>query len=122
MRPDGSLIDLTDAHPGKAADGGIISTASETATFLTELMEGRLLPRRALRGMQAYAFWNGGSLTRCGLVVYGHGGAGDGFKTEVIASGDGGWVAVLFLNGRNAHTDANAPGAAQRLFCAGRNP
>jgi D-alanyl-D-alanine carboxypeptidase len=122
MRPGGSLIDLTDAHAGKAADGGIVSTARETAAFLTELMQGRFLPRRALRSMQAYAFWNGGSLTRCGLVVYGHGGAGGGFKTEVLASGDGGWVAVLFLNGRNANTDTRAPAVAQRLFCAGRNP
>ena len=123
IRPGGRLLDLTDAHPGKAADGGIVSNARDTATFLAGLMQGRLLSRPILRGMQTYAFWNGGNLTPCGVVTYGHGGAGDAFKTEALASEDGTRVAVLLLNARGDTTQgALAVAAATRLLCAGPNP
>jgi hypothetical protein len=58
-------------------------------------MQGKLLPQVVLRGMQSYAFWGGGGQTPCGVIVHGHGGAGDAFKVEALANGDGSRVAVL---------------------------
>jgi D-alanyl-D-alanine carboxypeptidase len=113
----GRWIDLTDAHPGKGADGGIVSNADETAQFLVGLMQGRLLSRQVLRGMQSYAFWSGGWQTPCNVTAWGHGGAGDGFKTEALVNEDGTQVVVLLLNGRGRYTDTGAPEAASRLFC-----
>jgi CBS domain-containing protein len=94
------LIDLTDAHAGKAADGGIVSPAPEAARVLAALMAGRLVPRPVLRGMHSYAFWSGPYQTPCGVAVYGHGGSGNAFKAEVLANEDGSRVAALLLNGR----------------------
>jgi D-alanyl-D-alanine carboxypeptidase len=113
----GRWLDRTDVHPGKGADGGIVSNAQETTRFLVGLMQGKLLSRQVLRGMKSYAFWSGGWETPCG-VAWGHGGAGDGFKTEALVNDDGTRVVVLLLNGRNERTDLGAPEAASRLFCA----
>jgi D-alanyl-D-alanine carboxypeptidase len=113
----GRWLDRTDVHPGKGADGGIVSNAQETSRFLVGLMQGKLLSRQVLRGMKSYAFWSGGWETPCG-VAWGHGGAGDGFKTEALVNDDGTRVVVLLLNGRNERTDLGAPEAANRLFCA----
>jgi hypothetical protein len=57
----------------------------------------------------------------CGDVAYQHGGAGPGFKTSILVSGDGGRVAVLLANG-NRRDDpayyARIDEAARRLYCA----
>ena len=36
---------MTNDHFGKGADGGIVSDAADTATFLTRLMRGDVLDR-----------------------------------------------------------------------------
>jgi D-alanyl-D-alanine carboxypeptidase len=118
--PDGTLVDATDSHPGKGADGAVVSSAAETARFMRALMTGRLLGERQLLRMKLGAFWNGGEPTACGDWAYGHSGAGDGFKTNVFASRDGSRIAVVLLNGRSGESgDRIAGKTLERLYCAG---
>jgi len=116
------LRDTTDFHPGVGAEGGIVSTAADTAKFLLGLMRGRLLGPAALEALE-HGFWSGGEATGCGDLAYGHSGGGYGFKTNAWVSEDGRRVAVLLLNGRgNASADAGAARLMARLYCtAGRN-
>jgi D-alanyl-D-alanine carboxypeptidase len=115
---DGRWADTSDEHFGKAGDGGIVSNAEEATQFLVGLMQGKLLSRQVLRGMMSYAFWNGGWRTPCGDIVWGHGGAGDGFKSEALVNEDGSRAVVLLLNGRGERTDTASPAAALKLYCA----
>ena len=53
IEPDGTQIDTSDWHWGVGADGGIVSDAEDTATFLTALMRGKLLDRGHLQRWKA---------------------------------------------------------------------
>lgn len=124
IEADGKQADTTDRHWSIAADGGIVSNAKDTATFLTALMEGKLLDRKRLTGMEGENLWEGGEWSGCAGQAYGWSGGGAGFKTEVWVSDGGTRVAVLLLNAR--HNDAAQPAADQaahdtlaRLYCAG---
>jgi CubicO group peptidase (beta-lactamase class C family) len=55
IAPNGKLTDTTDLHRAKGADGGIVSDAQDTATFLIDLMRGKLLDQKELAGMKARA-------------------------------------------------------------------
>jgi D-alanyl-D-alanine carboxypeptidase len=115
----GTLRDMTAAHGGIGAEGGIVANAGDTARFLVALMEGKLLERRELTLMKGGGFWQGGEATSCGGVAYGHSGASAAFKANVWVSGDGSRVAVFLLNGRRDDvTDARAGAAMTRLYCA----
>ena len=111
IEPDGQQIDTTDWHSGVGAEGGIVSNAKDTATFLTALMRGKLLNRRQLTAMKGDNLWNGGTATGCADQAYGWSGGGNGYKTEVWVNGDGSRVAVLLLNAR--HWDTAQPSADQ---------
>jgi D-alanyl-D-alanine carboxypeptidase len=115
----GRLTDATDLHAGKGADGGIVSNAEETATFLVRLMRGALLGHEQLMGMEEDNFWLGGE-DSCVGPAYGGSGGGDAFKTNVWVSGDGSRVAVLLLNARveGGVGDQAAATAMMRLYCA----
>jgi D-alanyl-D-alanine carboxypeptidase len=115
---DGNLVDQTAVHLGVGAEGGIVSTAAETAQFLSALMQGRLLGPVALARMKTSDFWSGGRLVGSGFA-YGHSGGGGGYKTDVLVSGDGSRVAVLLLNGRGAdpaRSDARSDQAVEELY------
>jgi D-alanyl-D-alanine carboxypeptidase len=115
-------IDATAAHPGVGAEGAVVSSARDTARFLVALMRGELVGPKQLEIMKTTGFWQGGSLTGCGGVAYGHSGGGAGYKSNVWVSGDGSRVAVLLLNGRgDALADAGADAAMQRLYCAAQS-
>jgi D-alanyl-D-alanine carboxypeptidase len=115
LRP---LADTTAVHPGVGAEGGVISTARETAEFLVALMRGDLLGPEMLAAMKN-GFWSGGAVTGCGGIAYGHSGGGAGFKTDVWVAGDGSRVGVLLLNGRaDASSDGRAGARMRRLYCA----
>jgi D-alanyl-D-alanine carboxypeptidase len=117
--PGGRLTDMTAAHAGIGAEGGVVSNAEDTARFLVSLMQGELVGAEQLALMKRSAFWGGGNATGCGDVAYGHSGAGAGFKTDVWVSGDGERVAVLLLNGRgDGAADERAGAAMRRLYCA----
>jgi D-alanyl-D-alanine carboxypeptidase len=120
--PDGTQTDTTDRHPGIGAEGGIVSDARDTATFLTALMRGELLERRQLTAMEGADLWLGGGPSGCAGQAYGWSGGGSGYKTDVWVDDGGSRVAVLLLNAR--HWDTAQPAADQashdalaRLYC-----
>lgn len=118
---DGQVTDRTNEHVGKGADGGIVSDATDTATFLTRLMQGELLDREHLYRLRGDAFWNGGLATECAGTAFDALGAGDGYIAYVLVNRDGSRVAVLLLNGRRAATgvvDEAVITAATNLYCA----
>jgi D-alanyl-D-alanine carboxypeptidase len=117
---DGGWTDVTDDHFGKGADGGIVSDAADTATFLTHLMRGDILQRRQLTALQGDAFWIGGSDSDCAGTVFDAVGAGDGYRAHILVNRDGTRATVLLLNGRTstAPVDETAASAALQLYCA----
>jgi D-alanyl-D-alanine carboxypeptidase len=118
---DGSLVDQTAVHWGIGAEGGIVSSAGDTARFLVALMQDRLLGPAAAAGMRTGDFWSDSDTPSCGGSAYGHSGGGEGYKTNVWVSSDGRRVAVLLLNGRTADPATSNRRAAQALdalYCA----
>jgi D-alanyl-D-alanine carboxypeptidase len=114
----GQLVDTTDQHGGKGAEGAVVADAAETARFLRALMQRKFFGPDQLSAMKSGGFWMGPDRAGCAADAYGHGGAGPGFKTEALISGDGGTVAVLLLNGRAGDRgDAASPRALAELFC-----
>jgi D-alanyl-D-alanine carboxypeptidase len=123
IAPNGAQVDATDWHWGVGAEGGIVSNAKDTATFLTALMRGALLDRQALTALKGGDFWRGGAYSGCDDPAYGWSGGGSGFKTEVWVNDDGSRVAVLLLNARHYDTaQATAEQAAHNtlasIYCA----
>ncbi len=123
IEPNGVQVDTTDWHWGVGADGGIVSDAKDTATFLSALMSGKLLNRHWVVAMQADDLWLGGMASGCADQAYGWSGGGSGFKTDVWVDGSGSRVAVVLLNAR--HYDTAQPAADQAshyalglLYCA----
>jgi CubicO group peptidase (beta-lactamase class C family) len=122
IAPNGKQTDTTDWHSGIGAEGGIVSNAKDTATFLTALMHGKLLNRQQLTAMEGDNLWLGGARSGCAGRAYGWSGGGDGYKTEVWVNGDGSRVAVLLLNARHWNTaqpaaDQAAHNALAGLYC-----
>jgi D-alanyl-D-alanine carboxypeptidase len=119
LHTNGTSTDVTSWHGGKGADGAIVSNARETALFLTALMRGELVHDHQLEVMKSGGFWTGGDETTCGGPAFGHGGGGDGFKSNAWASGDGRRVAVVLLNGRrdDGRTDVVSGNLMATMYC-----
>jgi len=121
IAPNGSITDTTAWHHAKAADGGIVSDAQDTARFLIALMRGKLLDKQELAGMKGENLWRGGDTSPCGGRAYGWGGAGEGFKTAVWVNGNGTRVAVLLTNARHPpYGDQIVEEMRERLYCDAR--
>ena len=121
IAPNGAQVDTTEWHWGVGADGGIVSDAKDTATFLAALMHGKLLDRSHVTAMEGDDLWRGGEPSGCSGQAYGWSGGGSGYKTEVWVD-DGGRVAVLLLNARHWDTaqpaaDLAAHDTLARLYC-----
>jgi len=107
---NGRLVDTTAMHPGKFADGAIVTNAEDEATFLRAAMNGTLFPKQAwldLYGAPAGA-------TGCGGPAYAGTGAGDGYRSYVWFDGTGNHIAVLLLD----KSGGDAAAAVLRLYCA----
>jgi D-alanyl-D-alanine carboxypeptidase len=122
IEPDDSRMNTTSWHWGVGAGGGIVSNAQDTGTFLTALMQGRLLDRQHVDALEGDDLWRGGAFSGCGGHVFGWSGGGNGYKTEVWVDHGGRRVAVLLLNARHFDTaqpaaDAAAHDAMAELFC-----
>ena len=120
--PTAQQIDTTDWHWGVSAEGGIVSNAKDTASFLTALMRGTLLNQQQLTAMEGDNLWNGGEPSGCAGHAYGWSGGGSGYKTDVWVNAGGSRVAVLLLNARHWDTaqpaaDLAAHDALTRLYC-----
>jgi D-alanyl-D-alanine carboxypeptidase len=122
IEPNGRQTETTDWHAGIGAEGGIVSNARDTATFLTALMRGKLLNRQQLAQMRGENLWLGGEPSLCVDQVYGWRGGGSGYKTDVWVNEDASRVAVLLLNARHYDTaqppaDEAAHDTLARLYC-----
>ena len=122
IEPDGRRVDASSWHWGVGAEGGIVSNAEDTATFLTALMQGRLLDRRHVAALERDDLWRGGAFSACAGPAYGWSGGGNGYKTDVWVDHGGSRVAVLLLNARHYDTaqpgaDRDAHDAMADLFC-----
>jgi D-alanyl-D-alanine carboxypeptidase len=122
IEPNGLQTETTDWHWGVGAEGGIVSDAKDTATFLTALMRGELLDQEQLTALKGENLWLGGAPSGCAGQAYGWSGGGPGFKTDVWVNDDGSRVAVLLLNARHYDTaqpaaDQAAHDALARLYC-----
>jgi D-alanyl-D-alanine carboxypeptidase len=131
----GSLIDTTaDIDLGHWGEGGLISTASDVATFFRALLDGRLLAPTLLAQMLqpapdsslgAFASEYGLGIEHlrnsCGVDAWGHGGDVAGFKTAAIATRDGRYVAVLVLNLTTERTEDIRNRVAPGLLCSAWN-
>jgi D-alanyl-D-alanine carboxypeptidase len=123
IEPNGMQTDTTDWHWGVGAEGGIVSNAKETATFLTALMRGKLLDPAQLAELKGDSFWRGGRSSYCAGRAYGWSGGGSGYKTDVWVNDDGSRVAVLLLNARHYDTaqppaDQTAHNTLASLYCS----
>ncbi|MFE9578927.1 serine hydrolase domain-containing protein [Nocardia sp. NPDC006044] len=98
---DGALVDITDIDPGWGlADGAMVSTGADLNRFFMALLSGELLPPAQLSDMK-HVVPSGDPLrsddfglglfhrtTACGLEVWSHGGAMNGFVVINAATPD----------------------------------
>jgi D-alanyl-D-alanine carboxypeptidase len=131
----GVVVDTTaDIGLGSWGEGGLVSTAADLATFFQSLLGGRLIEQPLLEQMLEPApgsalgtFASGYGLgiehlgNPCGVDAWGHGGDIAGFKTSVIATRDGRYVAVLVLNLTTDQTESIRNRVAPGLLCSALN-
>jgi D-alanyl-D-alanine carboxypeptidase len=108
-RVTGHLVDQTAIHPGKFADGAIVTDAQDEATFLRAAMNGTLFAKAGWLGLYGTA----AGATGCGGPAYMGEGSGNGYHSYVLYDDTGDHIAVLLLN----RDSVNAAAAAQRLYC-----
>lgn len=105
----GRWVDRTAIHPGKFADGAIVTDAQDEATFLRAAMNGTLFDKTAWLDLYGAA----ATPTGCGNPAYSGEGAGNAYHSYVWFNAMGDHIAVLLLN----RDSVNAAAAAQRLYC-----
>lgn len=108
------LIDVTDQNPSYVwAAGGIVSSTRDLHTFLTGLLDGRLLPPHLLAEMRAFRHVNGSygyglglyefRLDQHGCLGYGHDGYVNGFGSLALRSPDGRYGVTLSITDAASH-------------------
>ncbi|MGX9882742.1 serine hydrolase domain-containing protein [Streptomyces sp. NPDC002276] len=124
-------VDATDQTASWAQSAGaLISTTHDLNTFFSALLSGRLTSASALAQMERWTPVN--STTRyglglrrrdlsCGVSVYGHTGAVQGFYTYSFTSKDGRRSLTALANTSNNGTVLNTmAGALESAFCGKR--
>jgi D-alanyl-D-alanine carboxypeptidase len=115
---DGSVTEGPPSLFGMGADGGIVTSAADEATFMKALLDDSLGVRRELLAFWGIAGRNGPGCP--GDATLGMG-AWDAGRSYVYADHTGSRVAVLLLNGARRATvdvrDRRAEEAARRLYC-----
>ncbi|QOV33591.1 beta-lactamase family protein [Streptomyces ferrugineus] len=123
-----ALVDATEQTVSWAQSAGaVISTTKDLNTFLSALLGGRLTSRAQLAQMQRWVPAGGtqsyglGLRRRelsCGVSVYGHTGAVQGYYTYAFASKDGRRSLAALANASNNGTVLNSMGGAlESAFC-----
>ncbi|MFE6337924.1 serine hydrolase domain-containing protein [Streptomyces sp. NPDC057798] len=130
--PGAALVDATEQTVSWAQSAGaLISSARDLNTFLSALLGGRLTSSAQLAEMQRWVPAGSGQayglgLRRrdlsCGVSVYGHTGAVQGFYTYAFASKDGRRSLAAFTNTSNNGTvHTTMLGTLESAFC-GKKP
>jgi D-alanyl-D-alanine carboxypeptidase len=105
--PGGRRFDSTRIPGGAWADGAIVSTLDDLATFYRALFTGELVPRPLLRTMMTLVHTNqrgdgaGLGVFRTSLTcgqAWGHDGSLVGYETRVRASRDGTHIVIVAVN------------------------
>ncbi|MEV7242107.1 serine hydrolase domain-containing protein [Streptomyces sp. NPDC093248] len=131
LTPDAAgakLVDATDQTVSWAQSAGaLISSARDLNTFYSALLRGRLLSAARLAEMERFDRVDattsyGLGLRRrdlsCGVSVYGHTGAVQGFYTYAFASKDGKRALTAAVNtSNNAKVLGTLAGALESAFC-----
>ncbi|WP_026248609.1 serine hydrolase domain-containing protein [Streptomyces sp. LaPpAH-108] len=123
-----ALVDATDQTVSWAQSAGaIISTAKDLNTFYSALVGGRLLSSARLAEMERFTKVNsttayGLGLRRrdlsCGISVYGHTGAVQGYYTYAFTSKDGGRSLTALVNtSNNGKVLDTLAGTLESAFC-----
>jgi D-alanyl-D-alanine carboxypeptidase len=110
-RINGRLVDQTTVHPGKFADGAIVTDARDEATFLRAAMNGKLFDK----SLWLENYGPAAGATSCGSPAYTGEGSGNGYHSYVLYDDSGNRIAVLLLN----RDRVDSADAAQRLYCGG---
>jgi CubicO group peptidase (beta-lactamase class C family) len=91
---------------GPWADGAIVSTVGDLATFLRALLRGKLVPSRLLAQMKTVVPGSHGEglgifrmPSQCGRSYYGNSGGTPGYATWMAASADARELVVVAVNG-----------------------
>ncbi|WP_405726422.1 beta-lactamase family protein [Streptomyces sp. NBC_00028] len=129
--PGAALVDATRQTTSWAQSAGsIISTAGDLNTFLSALLRGRLTSAASLDQMRRW--WTVNSNTSyglglrrrtlsCGVSVYGHTGAVQGYYTYAFTSKDGRRSLSAAVNTSNNGTVLNTMfGTLESAFCGKR--
>ncbi|MGI5372969.1 serine hydrolase domain-containing protein [Streptomyces sp. CA-251387] len=125
---DAALVDSTEQTVSWAQSAGaLISSTRDLNTFLSALLAGRLTSRAQLAQMQRWVPAGGSQayglgLRRrdlsCGISVYGHTGAVQGYYTYAFASKDGERSLAALANTSNNGTVLNSlRGTLESAFC-----
>ncbi|MET9827712.1 serine hydrolase domain-containing protein [Streptomyces sp. NPDC006385] len=131
LTPDAAgaaLVDATEQTVSWAQSAGaVISTTRDLNTFLSALLGGRLTSRAQLAqmqrwvpagGTQAYGLGLRRRDLSCGISVYGHTGAVQGYYTYAFASKDGERSLAALANTSNNGTVLNTMlGTLESAFC-----
>jgi D-alanyl-D-alanine carboxypeptidase len=126
--PGAPLLDATRQTASWAqSSGALISSARDLDTFLTALLDGRLLPERELAEMrrwrpageaQAYGLGLRRRDLSCGISVHGHTGTVQGYSTYAFASKDGRRsLAVFATTSHNDRVRDTLAGTLESAFC-----
>ncbi|MFF3349521.1 serine hydrolase domain-containing protein [Streptomyces sp. NPDC002779] len=130
--PGAALVDATEQTVSWAQSAGaVISSARDLNTFLSALLGGRLTSAAQLAQMkrwvpagsgQAYGLGLRRRDLSCGVSVYGHTGAVQGFYTYAFASKDGRRsLAALANTSNNGAVHTTMLGTLESAFC-GKKP
>ncbi|MFE7272017.1 serine hydrolase domain-containing protein [Streptomyces sp. NPDC057623] len=123
-----ALVDATEQTVSWAQSAGaVISTTRDLNTFLSALLGGRLTSKAQLAqmqrwvpagGTQAYGLGLRRRDLSCGISVYGHTGAVQGYYTYAFASKDGRRSLAALANTSNNGTVLNSMlGTLESAFC-----
>jgi D-alanyl-D-alanine carboxypeptidase len=131
---DGKRKDVTNFNASAAGmAGSLVSTAEDTSSFMTALLDGRVVPPAQLREMMNTVDWTdagpgfsyGLGLTSitlaCGIKVWGHGGDVEGFHSIMAKAFAGPAVSITFTQAPpEAESLAKDPraGVLNAVYCA----
>ncbi|MGW6737883.1 serine hydrolase domain-containing protein [Streptomyces sp. NPDC055013] len=126
-----ALVDATEQTASWAQSAGaVISSTRDLNTFLSALLGGRLTSRAQLAqmqrwvpagGVQSYGLGLRRRDLSCGVSVYGHTGAVQGYYTYAFASEDGRRSLAALANTSNNGTVLNSMmGTLESAFCGKR--
>ncbi len=100
-------ITLTTNLKGPMGAGAIVSTAKEVNVFYDNLFSGAIIPERMLKGMltvKGGMCMGASSFNYKGLIVYGHDGGIDGFRSMAIHIPEKKMSLTFTFNGANLTT------------------